>query len=98
MPQHVRVYLHIEVGGFGRALNHCLKASRRKRGVALAHKNEGGADLASRFKPPQGAKFAPGERMRSWTALFHSTDVQVAAFQVDLLPAQVPSSDPVGRA
>ena len=41
------------------------------------------------FEPAQGAQFTAGQGMGGWSALLDSTDVQDAAFQVDLLPAQV---------
>ena len=88
VTQHMWVYLHIEAGDIGSAFDHCLETPRRKRGIALTYNDEGGA-ICLPFKPPQGAKFAPGERVRRRTTLFDSTDVQDAAFQVDLLPAQV---------
>lgn len=88
VTQHVRVDLHVETGSVARPLDHGLKAPGCEWCAALAEKDEGRSRRLP-FKSAQGAQFTPRQGVRCRCALFDSADVQDAAFQVHLLPAQV---------
>jgi hypothetical protein len=79
VPEHVRVYLHVETRSLARTVHHRLEASGREWRAALADKDERRVCRLA-LKAAQDAQFTARQGVRRRTTLFYSADVQDAAF------------------